>query len=212
MNFPEFLAALFEHGVVRAPPFGLLAPEELQAGRERLVTLEEEYRSTLPGDPPEFVPLIAEKAAVTMFRLCQCLVYRDLEVEPTLAANTQRLIPPASPASTYSTDLTLRFLPDVWRLSRDVSREDPLVKLVVQLATQSPLSSVGIAGVEGVVIDGFAADNCLMTLYVDRILERRDRSRLTDPRVRLKVQEVLGMFTELSPELALASQTPQPTD
>jgi hypothetical protein len=39
-------------------------------------------------------------------------------------------------------------------------------------------------------------------MYVDRIIARRDKTRLDDDRVREAVRTALGAFTDLAPELA----------
>ena len=102
----------------------------------------------------------------------------------------------------YSADLSLRFLPDAWRLARDASESDPLVSFLLKTANRWPLSSVGISSTSISSVDGFATDPSLLALYVDRIIERRDNSRLDDPRVRESIRRAVGAHDVLAPALA----------
>jgi hypothetical protein len=61
-----------------------------------------------------------------------------------------------------------------------------------------------VAGLPAISIDGFADHPALVMLYVDRVIARRDVSRLLDRRVRQRIQQALGMYAELAPELAAA--------
>ena len=72
------------------------------------------------------------------------------------------------------------------------------------IANAWPLSSVGVSGVEAGGLEPILDDECLRRLYVDRIIARDDRSRLTHPRVREAVMEAVGMYEELAPQLVSA--------
>src|SRR5207253_2041538 len=141
-------------------------------------------------------------SAVILYRACQCLVYRDLELHQALPEQKVRGPGARTPADHYSADVVLRFLPDVWRLSRDVASADPLVKYLQELAGLWPLSSIGMPDVQVAHLGEFLDDRCLVTLYADRILDRKDRSRLADPRARSAVQSAIGPFTDLAPEMS----------
>lgn len=202
MNLPSFLATLFENGCVQVPPAGPISPDELDDAQRVLVDFEREYRASLAGVPPAFDVKIGSEAALAMYRICQCLVYRELMPQEVLSE-----LPPGdgestSPAAHYSADLVLRFLPDAWRLARDASENDPLVSYLLNLASRWPLSSVGIPKALVSSIDGFADDPSLLALYVDRIIESRDQARLGDGRVREALLSAVGAHVELAPELA----------
>lgn len=53
-------------------------------------------------------------------------------------------------------------------------------------------------------LDPFWNDACLQRLYIDRVLDRGDKSRLCDPRVAEAVRTVLGNHPELSAKMAAA--------
>jgi len=75
----------------------------------------------------------------------------------------------------------------------------------MKIARAWPLSSVGVAGVSDVDVDPFIDHPSLRRLYADRIVERRDASRLGDPRVRAAVREAIGAHDELVPASLLES-------
>lgn len=202
MSLTSFLSTLFEDGCVQVPEWAPLTDDDRKAALHRITEYEATYRAALPGVPPEMDASRALAAAEAMFRACQCLVYRELDPQELLAASFVPEPGTRRPADHYSADLAYRFLPDVWRLSRNAAANDPLVSCVRELAARWPLSSVGIADLPALDVEGFINDRCLLTLYVDRIVERRDRSRLTDSRVRSALREACGMYTEWIPELA----------
>jgi hypothetical protein len=112
-----------------------------------------------------------------------------------------------SPAVCYSVDLSFRYLPDLLSLAKGIAPADPLVTGLTGLARAWPLSSVGVLGIEGPVdVRPFIADPSLRQLYVDRIIDKADASRLGDPQIVDLVREALGDFPDLAPKLAPALQ------
>jgi hypothetical protein len=97
-----------------------------------------------------------------------------------------------------------RFLPDLYRLAHNKSPDDPLCKRLRAWADAWPLSSVGMSQANPTDVGPVCEHAGLLRLYVDRIVIRRDASRLADPRVRLAAQTAVGHFTELAPQLAAA--------
>lgn len=198
MGMPAFLSQIFEHGRVRAARPEPISEAELSQVRRELAELEQAWRQTVPGTAPEFLIDAALWAAETIYRSSQCLVYPELSVQIARLITAPAPRGPHTAAQHYSVDLALRFLPDIWRLARSRAEEGPLVSQALDLAAEWPLSSVGISGISARSIDAIAADECLLALYVDRVLERKDRSRLDDPRVRNKVQAAIGPFDDLA--------------
>jgi len=214
MGLATLLTELFEHWRLHVPAVGKLEPAELLAAEEVLRSREADVRAEFPGAAPEFFPEAAVWGAAMLLRACQFLVYRDLDAEALVAA----LAPPcpraSTPAAHYSVDLTFRFLPDLVRLARAASPDDPLVGALLHLARQWPLSSIGIAVGEAAnasetSIDVLAAHPALWRAYVDRVIALGDMPRMSNPRVQAGVREALGMFTELAPKLLPADQLEQ---
>src|SRR5262245_35056603 len=164
MSLPDFLTRLFEYGSVQVPRPEKIATREWETAREVLIEFERQYRLSLAGTPPAYDAEVGCRAAEALYRVCQCVVYRELNPQEVLPA---AMLPPAGAAAAathYSADLAFRFLPDVWRLARDASERDPLVACLSQLAARWPLSSVGIPGLTAVAIDGFADEHSLLAL------------------------------------------------
>jgi hypothetical protein len=207
MSLSRFLAALVESGQVTVS----LAPEEEAADAEAAAVLQEMDRLTrfnLAGQTPDFKPEVALWAARLLHHGCRFLAARD--VEPAVISQVLRQPCPAphSPATDYSADLTLQYLPDLIRTVRQVASGDPLLQELLGVARAWPLSSVGAAGMEKLDLGNFISDPSLRQLYVDRILAHEDVSRLGELAVDQAVREALGSFPDLCPVLAARLQIP----
>ncbi len=194
MAVVEFFSTLHEtgHGVVERDERFDAAPLE-----DAIRATDADWRLELAYEPPALVMPVAVWAVSLAYRAAQLLVYRDIDaktVERDLAKPA-----PAKPSADacYSADLGLRVLPDLIRLARALADDDPLVTGLMKIARAWPLSSVGVAGVSDVDVDPFIDHPSLRRLYADRIVERRDASRLGAPRVRAAVREAIGAHDEL---------------
>jgi len=178
------------------------SPAELAETLTRLRRYEELYRPELRGNPPGLLDDGLYWGALMTYRACSFLAHRDVDSK-TIVDSLQKTVPPvASPAVCYSVDFTCRFLPDLIRLAKAVSVEDPLVGCLITLARQWPLSSVGVPDLGAVDISAFVRDDCLLALYVDRVIASGDASRLDHPLVLSRVRTAIGLHSELSPGLA----------
>ena len=205
-----FLDCLFTEGRVRVARPTDISEKELREMDEVLAAFETQYKQELPGAPPPLAREAARWAAVMLFRVCQFVAFRDLGESDMTEALGPACPGDDCPATHYSVDLTFRYLPDLVKLAHSASEGDPLVLRLARWADQWPLSSVGIAGVKPQGVAAVLGHPCLLRLYVDRIMVRRDRSRLSQACVRDGVRESLGMFPELAPEMASALQTIDP--
>ena len=217
MTVARFVESLFTEGRVRVGASvgrnGRLnhpSADDLEETKSVLKEMELSYRANLPGDPPK----VSEKAllwgAATTFYASSFLAYRDAGEDVMRLALSANCPENPSPSVCYSVDLTFRFLPDLVRLARAVSPNDPLVDALTTLARQWPLSSVGIAHVGPVDVTPFLDDDCLLQIYADRIIVMKDRSRLNEPRVRDKIRASIGLHSELAPELSSYLQPTAP--
>ncbi len=209
MTVARFVESLFTEGRVRVGATvgrngRLLHPstDDLEETKSVLKEIEFSYRSNLPGDPPAVSDKALLWGAATTFHASSFLAHRDAGEDVVRLALTVPCPETPSPSVCYSVDLTFRFLPDLVRLARAVSPNDPLVEVLTSLAQQWPLSSVGIADVGLVDVTPFLDDDCLLQLYIDRIIATKDRSRLNDPRVCDKIRATIGLHSELAPELS----------
>lgn len=197
-----FLTSIWQSGRVQltCAPFDPLAHS---AGvRELLQEMGRYRRLELPGNGPPLDLPSAEWAAGMLFAASQFLVFRDVPAD-VVAERLAQLCPSAlSPSACYSVDLTFAALPDLISLARGIAVNDPLTVGLIALATQWPLSSVGVAEVATVEIDAFIDDECLARVYVDRVIQKRDIKRLDHPRVRRLASEAIGPYAELAPLVA----------
>ena len=199
----EFLAELFCGSRVRVASLEEFTPDERKNAARVLTEFEKTFCTELPQTPPPLCDAAALWGAECFYRASQCLVFRDLSPE-AIAAELDQVCPAAAaPASlAYSVDLAWRFLTDLLKLASGLASDDPLLTHLRRWAVEWPLSSVGVPNLGEVDVSGFIDDPCLRSAYVDRILARRDLSRLKDERVRDAVREALGAFPELAPEIA----------
>lgn len=201
MDYRDFLTALLADGAVSVGPYGPLPEQDAAAGDLVLAEMERTARLEMPGNPPPFDPLAGRWAGVQFYRACQFTIYRNLDAE-TLAAELGRGAPqPITPATHYSVDLVMRYLPQLLKFARSAAETDPLVTQLMQWAVDWPLSSVGVAELPQIEIAGFADNPSLLQLYADRLLAHGDASRLADPRARAAVASAVGRYPEIGGKL-----------
>lgn len=208
MSLAGFVESLLAGGKVKAPRAVDMAGHlyqptaaELDDAAAVLVSFEAEYRDSLAGSPPRLNLPGLMWGALMSFQACAFLIQRDVDEKVMRTALEEACPEPASPAVCYSVDLTMRFLPDFVRLAKAMSPTDPLVVMLKELASEWPLSSVGIADLSPCDPEPFLSDRCLRMLYVDRIIAAKDRSRVGHPIVRDAVQSAVGIHPELGFEL-----------
>lgn len=202
MSFCHFLENLLGEGRAVVPAPHLSRDEPWESGDAILAENELIWRDDLAEPIPTFIPSAARWAAVWLYRACQFAVHREVDeraVRQALAAPFPDVV---NADTCYSVDLTFRFLPDLERFARSAAEQDPLVVLLRERAAEWPLSSVGMADIGDVAIDGFADHPGLMQLYADRMIATDDVARLTDPRIRSQIESTLGMFPALAPRFA----------
>ena len=163
-------------------------------------------RKELAFNPPELDMLAAKWAAIQLYRAAQFLLFRDLSSATIKDALSKPCVSDVKlPATVYSVDLCFCYLPGVVRQATAISADDPLTHAVRKWAQEWPLSSVGIPRVEEISaasLDPIFIQPSLRTLYADRIIERKDKSRLNDPRVQEAVREALGAHRSWHPEMS----------
>jgi hypothetical protein len=195
-----FFTELFESGRVLVASEAL--PELDPQVDPILVAAEKVAAMNLAGTAPEFSLLTARWAALLFYRACQFVVCRDIDAK-TIQQLLQEKCPEAhSPQTDYSADLVFQYLPDVIGMTRAVASGDPLLEQLLALAREWPLSTVGVSDAGPVDAPAFISHRGLRQLYVDRIIARRDLSRLGEPLVDIAVREALGAFPDLCKPIA----------
>lgn len=199
-NLAVFLKILAEEGRAAVSPSPLSPDSEEAIAVLRQV--DERSRNGLALDLPPFSAATALWAAQLFYQLCQFTVCRDIGEVGIKAACAIPCPEPRGPAVDWSADLTLRHLPKLFQLARHLSHADPLVGQMKQIATEWPLSSVGIPGLEKLNPGSFIVHPGLRRLYADRIFTTEDTSRLGDSRIDSQLRSDLGEHRDLAPAIA----------
>ena len=176
MSLGRFLSALFADGRVSVGESVALDETDVEGADRLLADEERRWRDEMPGAAPAYCGQAARHGAIVLYRACQFVVFRDMEADFIGQELDRDVGQRLSPSVHYSVDLTLRFLPDVVRLARGRSEEDPLVGHLIRLAGKWPLSAVGIEGAMEHEVATLVEDGCLLRLYADRIVAARGRA------------------------------------
>jgi len=165
-------------------------------------------RSDLAGEVPPFSVSTATWASKILYLACKFVVCREIPEAEIVRSLAEKCPEPHSPSVDWSADLLFRYLPEVYRGARHLSNSDPLVRELLKLAAAWPLSSVGIPLEREPSLNTFIQHPALKQLYVDRILEAADVSRLGDPQVNEAIRIALGAYPELCPTVAIKVSPP----
>jgi len=195
----KLIVALMSTGQLEAPAAAVETGDDDHP--RILAAFDARARAELAGEAPALNMPAAAWALRMLVDACRFLVYRDIEAE-TIAGALRRQCPAAASADVwYSADLFLRYLPDLVRLARAAGEGDALVEHLLRLARDWPLSSVGISGVDvnADMVEKLMRHPALGQLYIDRMIDRRDASRMAPPAVRAALRATLGNYPELAP-------------
>lgn len=143
---------------------------------EAVLFLETEYeKETLeyPGIAPGFNSESALWAARTVYLATQLLLHREHKM-----SDVKELLPfyigVIDASAIISADLCLRFLPQIITEIRKIDPEDLIIEILEQHLIQFHYSAIGSdLYAENISFDVVAANDCLLQLYVDRIVQRK---------------------------------------
>lgn len=200
----DFATALFASGQAAVQRDADLMAHEDEAARQ-LAAVFATVVEDLPGADAAALVFSREAALPAMrfvYRLCLTLADRAMTDAQVRAVCTVMPMQPVTADELLSADLALRHLPEIHRMARSLSDSDPLIQELELVARRFPLSSVGIALKEPPDLALVQRSDSLWRLYLDRVLERQDVSRLASPAVRVAVRDALGMHPQLAPKLA----------
>ncbi|MDJ0364650.1 hypothetical protein QMK33_05755 [Hymenobacter sp. H14-R3] len=140
---------------------------------------------------PAFAPAAAQWAAGFLYRTMQLAFLRDHGAD-AVAQHLADWPGDPTPEASYSVDLTFRHLPALLGLARDLAPADALVTRLQAVGQQWPLSLVGPAPAAAPA--AVLAHPALRALYLDRLIERRDRARAAQPGAYEGVRAALGEY------------------
>jgi hypothetical protein len=194
----DFVGSLLNRGVARVAALSF----ELVELKEAIQELDRAVRPELAYDAPPLSESSAVWGLTTLYRSCQFLAYREVEEETVRQTLSAPCPDEPSPSVCYSVDLAMRYVPELHTLTRGIAPADPLTASLLALGRAWPLSSVGLADLGDLDLAPFIDHRSLRQLYVDRIIERRDSSRVLHPLVWEAARAAVGGFPGLAPFLS----------
>jgi hypothetical protein len=196
MSLQEFARQLRESGEIRIRTTAEPADAETRGAQEILRAIEGEARLRGPHGPPEYEQEAATWGLTMLYRACRFLVYRHFDEKTVREAMGRKWRENKGHREIYSADLALSHLPEVYELAGGLATADPLVECLRELALEWPLSSVGIALPREARVEEFFDHPSLRAIYLDRIVRRRDASRLKEARVKEALAATLGIYAK----------------
>jgi hypothetical protein len=176
----------------------LQIPEEQE--KEVATYLAREYGQEslhYPFTAPAFDPAAAAWAAKTVYIATQLLLYRENK-----EADLQALLPgyPAAltPGAVLSADLVLRFLPHAIHHLKAIDPEDGLVDVLETHLTSWHYSGIGYTlPHERLDFSVITAHPCLLQLYTDRVIEKKEQQLALHPALVQHIQASMGLHTQV---------------
>src|SRR5262245_22559445 len=166
-DFVAWLARVLAEGdsVLDAAPS--LSAQDRPAVLEALRTAYEQHALDVAGPPIAFDPAAAVGAALVLARACWLLVGDDEAGGDSLTVGAE----PSSPSAHLSADVTLRFLPSVYRRARLANADGALAIELARLLREWPLSGV-LADLDGApsTPPEFGGHPGLQLLYAERLV------------------------------------------
>lgn len=174
-----------------------IIPQEEELIQEFLKDEYTKEATNYPYSPPTFNKEAALWAAKTIYFSSQFLLYRENK-----GNELPLYLPPYSltvdAPSVLSTDICLRFLPDILENLTGIDPEDPIVLLLEDFMYQWHYSAVGYRlNPEKLSINEVYENKCLRQLYVDRIIEKKAKELAGLPFFNSHIKASIGEFGSL---------------
>jgi hypothetical protein len=165
----DFLEGLFSRGeaLMRDPPNEGSPSSRAQ---ELLRQAFAEERLNVAGPNIPFDADTAGRAAIALWRACWFLVAHD---DPPDSVERALVLPPRDTAAAHlSADLTLRYLPQIYRRARSIALDDVLPAILAKILREWPLSGV-LADIADEPLSplSFEGHTGLMLLYAERLAD-----------------------------------------
>lgn len=138
--------------------------------------LETEYEKEIleyPGIAPNFNSGAALWAARTVYLATQLLLHREHKMKDVKEL-LSFYIGVVDASAIISADLCLRFLPQIITEIRKIDPEDLIIEILEKHLIQFHYSAIGSdLDTESVNFEIIAENDCLLQLYIDRIVQRK---------------------------------------
>ncbi len=159
-----------------------------------------------PFEVPEFDPNASLWAANTVYVAAQLILYREHK-ETELGLLLRPYEGERNASAFLSSDLTLRFLPDMINTLKMVDTEDALIPLLESTLQVWHFSWVDFPLDPGILDFSVVENNrCLHQLYCDRIIENKRITFATHPVFKDSIRAQLGLYgNDLWKEFVIAT-------
>lgn len=167
--------------------------DEAQVGSFLKSEFEDEQLS-YPHEAPEFDKHAALWGARVVYIAAQLLLYRQNKAQD-LPALFPDFAGEINPSAILSADLSLRFLPDILMQLRVIDPEDALIGILENLLHKWHYSAISYKlDYEDLSFDSLEQTKCLMQLYLNRIVEKRNLTLAHHPFFAPRIASDLGLF------------------
>lgn len=151
-------------------------------------------KENYPYTPPEYDANTALWAAKIVYTTSQLMLYREHKIE-----ELNELLPAfegeLNASAILSSDLCLRFLPQILNETKYIDPDDELISLAEKYLKDWHYSSIGYPIVaDNLVFDAIASNKCLQQMYVDRIIANKDVKRAAFSFTHEKIKETMGDY------------------
>jgi len=172
----------------------LQVPEEQVEEIARYLAREYEQECLhYPFTAPALDPAAAAWAAKTVYISAQLLLYREHK-EADLEALLPGYAAALTPGAVLSADLVLRFLPYVINHLKVIDPEDKLIEVLEAHLITWHYSGIGYTlPEERLEFSVVTTDRCLLQLYTDRVIEKKQQQLATHPAIIQNIQASLGL-------------------
>lgn len=192
MQLSHFIQTLLYDGSVTVHGQLLVFDEaDIVATKQLLHKYYLEDSLEMPGIAPAYSESAALWAAEYLYKAVQLTVLRDIKEQQVIEV-LQNYTDPITPDVIYSADLMLRYLPALFHLAKGLSPADVLVITLKKLAAQWPFSSVGIELSLPADEADIMTNPSLSQAYIDRIIQQKDRKRVTSLALEKRIYQVVG--------------------
>lgn len=192
MAFSQFITDLLTKGkLTLSNQLVTMEESDMSKCREILHSFYEDDKLDMPLQAPPFTESVAIWAAEYFYNAVQLTIVREAG-EELVIEKLKLYKAPINASAIYSADLILRHLPRLLDLAKGLAPADRLVKELRNAAIQWPFSSVGVELDQPVDDAALFADPSLKLAYVDRIVQQKDKHRLSNEEVVRSIYESAG--------------------
>ncbi|WP_207536450.1 hypothetical protein [Desertivirga arenae] len=154
----------------------------------------EDEQLDYPFEVPEFDEAAALWGARILYTAAQFLLYRQNSAQDL--PNLFREFPgQITPGAILSADLSLRFLPDILIQLKVIDPEDALIEILENLLHDWHYSAISYSlNHEGLSFQNLEQSRCLMQLYLNRIVDKRNLKLAHHPFFAPRIGSDLGIY------------------